>query len=253
MASVRGPALRWVLPGLACLLLSYGAVSGTLADWVRGSITSSAALKTAQGVVLSVTAQGKGLACHSSDSADNNNVTCAINLYRANDASPLQPGTGNASVTEVTFRNAGSASASQFSVQIGSCGQSPAAGSTITQTATNGGANVVRNDLPVRANLCGAPSTGSPYYQLAGEPELRVAMSCRTGSTWTTGATVTALEVPTAVPTAVVGTRTWGTAGSGAIAPGSTWTCRITVLRSANAAPSMAGGYAAQSLQFSLS
>lgn len=214
----RGAGAPLLICGaLAVAILALGA-SGTLSSWTQAIISNDVNnVATATAVVLQETSGAA--TCVSSSVAANSSTCSTINKYGGT-ATPLLPGTSQA--TTVTFTNVGGAPATSFSLAPGAAGcvQTPAAG-----TGT-----------PVAANLC---TNG----------DLTVAVSCSAGATYQSGAAWADLVYPAAAP--LTATKTHA-ASSGDLNKGASWTCQFTVALSATAAVADQGITLSQPLVWTL-
>ena len=166
-SGARRHAGLWLACGASAVLLTSTA-SGTLASWTSAVLANDANdVATAPAVVL---AESDGLTtCRSSDQPSNSATCTGINKYGGT-TSPLMP--GQSRTVDVTFTNIGSNAATSFAMAPGTCSQSPLAGA----------------GTPAATNLCTASG------------ELRVAVSCSPGTSYSAPSAWTDLAYAAAAP-----------------------------------------------------
>lgn len=110
----------WLSSALGALMLSLS-VSGTLSSWTQAVVTNDGnTISTGNGgVVLKVAGPG-GTSC-SSDDADDNDVSCSINLFgnAGSTVGNLRP--GETATTAVTLSNEGEVAGSTLAFAPGPC------------------------------------------------------------------------------------------------------------------------------------
>lgn len=198
-SGARRRASLWLAGGASAVLLTSTA-SGTFASWTSAVLADdSNDVATARAVVL---AESDGLTtCRSSDQPSNAATCAGVNTYGGT-ASPLMP--GQSRTIDLTFTNIGSTAGSTFTMTPGTCTQSPLAGS----------------GTPAATDLCTVID------------ELRVAVSCSPGTSYSAGGAWSDLVYPAAPPPSAPKIH----AAVGAdLAAGARWTCRVTVSLAAGA------------------
>lgn len=187
----RGFPLLWVAGFVAAALLVLS-TNGTLSSWTSAIITNdSNTVATASAVILKEV--GATATCYSSSGVGNSFTCSTVNKYGGT-ASPLAP--GGSQFTDVVFTNVGASAASSFVLTTGACSQAPTAGS----------------GTPPAENLC---TNG----------DLKVAISCSNGTSYSAGGAWTDLTQAAVAPSSITATLTH----TATLAATSSFTCHFTV------------------------
>lgn len=165
-SSAAPSATKWVWAACAATALSLtGGISATQAGWTQAIIANSTNTAATGKAVILKEALG-ATTCLSSADVSNSSTCATINKYGGT-GTPLMPGASQS--VDVTFTNAGQASAASFVLAPGACSQNP-----VAATGTV-------------ADLCASG-------------DLKVAVSCSDGATYNTAAPWADLALAAAAP-----------------------------------------------------